>query len=108
MTADELDILNRLISIFLETAELRVKEEKDLTINFWRENVNALLTFHGKTVLQGSGPVTNAEMENKVHEIYREFDLRRKIEEARQADEEELHFLKEALALYYKRKNENR
>lgn len=107
LTADELDTLNRLVTIFLETAELRVKEEKDLTINFWRENVNALLTFHGKAVLQGSGPVTNAEMENKVQEIYREFDLRRKIEEARQTDEEELHFLEEALALYHKRKNKN-
>lgn len=104
LTADELDTLNRLVTIFLETAELRAKEEKDLTIGFWRKNVDALLTFHGKAVLQGSGPVTNAEMENKVQEIYQEFDLRRKIEEARQADAEELHFLEEALALYHKRK----
>lgn len=31
LTQDELDTLNRLVTIFLETAELRVKMRKDLT-----------------------------------------------------------------------------
>lgn len=30
----------RLVVIFLETAELNVKERKDLTMSFWKENVD--------------------------------------------------------------------
>lgn len=44
LTQDEIDTLNRLVVIFLEQAELRVKERKDLTLAFWRDNVDALLS----------------------------------------------------------------
>ena len=37
---DEIDSLNRLTILFLDSAEIRVKERKDLTLDFWRENVN--------------------------------------------------------------------
>lgn len=36
LTHDELDSLNRLVVIFLETAEFRAKNRKDLTMNFWQ------------------------------------------------------------------------
>lgn len=48
LTADEIDTLNRLVVIFLETAELNVKERKDLTMSFWKENVDRLLNFQNK------------------------------------------------------------
>ena len=44
------DSLNRLTVIFLEAAELRVKERKDLTLPFWRGNVDKLLTFNDKPI----------------------------------------------------------
>lgn len=90
---DELDTLNRLTTIFLESAELRVKERKDLTLSFWQQNVNALLTFHGKEVLAGNGTVSNQDMENRVRDIYAEFDTRRKQQDALAADEEDLRLL---------------
>ena len=37
LTQDEIDTLNRLVVIFLEQAELRVKQKKDLTLDFWRD-----------------------------------------------------------------------
>lgn len=43
LNEDEIDSLNRLTVIFLESAELRVKSKKDLTLDFWRKNVAALL-----------------------------------------------------------------
>ena len=45
---DEIDTLNRLTTLFLDTAELRVKEHKDLTLRYWRETVDGLLNFQGK------------------------------------------------------------
>ena len=92
---NEIDILNRLTMLFLESAELRVKERKDLTLDFWRNNVNGLLTYHGKDVLQGKGTVSNAEMEKIVFETYERFDTRRKQLDAVKADQEDIKMLEE-------------
>ncbi len=86
---DELDSLNRLVVVFLESAELRVKEQKDLTMGFWKENVNALLQFQGKEVLADSGRISNKEMEEKVRMVYDNFNARRKEIDAQQADAED-------------------
>lgn len=92
---EEIDKLNRLVNIFLESAELRVKERKDLSLNFWRENVNSLLTFQGEKILVGNGKVTNLEMEGHVRKVYDQFDARRKSYEAKLADLEDLKLLEE-------------
>lgn len=86
LSKDEIDTLNRLTVIFLDSAELRVKERKDLTLDFWRNNVDALLSFQNKEVLKGAGKVSNAQMEQKATEEYDLFDARRKRYEAREAD----------------------
>lgn len=98
LSEDEIDTLNRLTVIFLETAELHVKERRDLTLEFWKRNVDAILTLHGKDILADKGRVTNAEMEEKVKEIYERFNSRRKVYEARLADEEDMKLLEEAAA----------
>ena len=50
LTQDEIDTLNRLVVIFLEQAELRVKQRKDLTLDFWRENVDKMLAYNDQPV----------------------------------------------------------
>ncbi len=95
LNADEVDSLNRLTVIFLETAELRVKERKDLTTQYWRDNVDKLLTFNDKPILSTVGRVSHAQMEKKVSEIYEQFDARRKHEQAIEADAQDLHELDE-------------
>ena len=94
LTADEIDTLNRLVVIFLETAELRAKNRIDITMDFWRNNVDKILQLNDKLVLQNKGSITNALMEKQVREIYKQFDARRKAFEAQQADEEEIEELK--------------
>lgn len=86
LTEDEIDTLNRLVIIFLETAELTVKENNDLTVSFWRANVDRLLSFQNKNILQGAGTMSKAEMEAKVRDVYADFDDRRKKYDALQAD----------------------
>jgi hypothetical protein len=83
---DEIDMLNRLTVLFLDSAELRVKERKDLTLNYWRNNVDALLDFQNKDVLKGAGTISNTQMERIVDTVYAEFNQRRKLYEAQQAD----------------------
>jgi len=45
LVEDEIDTLNRLVTIFLESAELRVKNRMDITMQFWQENVDKILKF---------------------------------------------------------------
>jgi hypothetical protein len=94
LTADEIDTLNRLVVIFLETAELRAKNRIDITMDFWRENVDRILEMNDQKLLVGRGSVSNALMEKKVKEIYENFDKRRKAFEAQQVDEDDLKELK--------------
>lgn len=86
LTADEIDTLNRLVTIFLESAELRAKMRKDLTLAYWRGTVDKLLEDHGIPILAGRGSHSHDEMVRYVTDTYAEFDARRKQAEARQAD----------------------
>lgn len=91
----EIDLLNRLTTLFLDTAELRVKERKDLTLDYWRSTADGVLTFNGKDVLQGKGSISNAEMEKIADAVYEKFNSRRKAQEALEANQEDLKILEE-------------
>lgn len=86
LTADEIDTLNRLVTIFLESAELRAKMRKDLTLAYWHGTVDKLLEDHGIPILAGCGSHSHDEMVQYVTDTYAEFDARRKQAEAQQAD----------------------
>lgn len=94
LTEDEIDNLNRFVTVFLETAELRAKNRQDITIKFWKENVDKIILFNDKTVLQTKGKVSHTQMEKKVDAIFQKFDKNRKIEDAKQADNQDLEELK--------------
>lgn len=94
LTHDEIDTLNRLVVIFLESAELRAKNRMDITIDFWKENVDRILDFQDKKILTNAGSISKVQMEKQVAEIYANFDKRRKEFEALQADNEDLEELK--------------
>ena len=90
LTADEIDTLNRLVVIFLEQAELRVKQQKELTLDFWRSNVDKMLVFNDQPVLQGAGSVSRERMEQLAHERYEAFNQKRREAERLQADADDL------------------
>lgn len=90
---DEIDKLNRLVNLFLESAELRVQSKQDLTLNFWRNTVEGLLSFQGYDILDGCGSISNEDMKRRVGQVYDKFNAARKRHEALRADEEDLKFL---------------
>ena len=92
---DEIDSLNRLVDIFLTSAEERVKGRRDLTLQYWRQNVDNLLTFQEKDILEGKGSISNAEMEAIVRKVYDDFDANRKNYEAQLADAEDMKALED-------------
>ena len=86
---DEIDMLNRLTVLFLDSAELRVKERKDLTLNYWRDNVDALLNFQNKDVLKNAGSISSKQMESIVDAVYEDFNNRRKLYAINKADKDD-------------------
>jgi hypothetical protein len=95
LTTDEIDTLNRLVVIFLEQAELRVKERKDLTLDFWRGNVDKMLAFNDRPLLKGPGKVSHETMKEIAHERYEAFDGSRRAADAIAADAEDLRQIEE-------------
>ena len=92
---EEIDSLNRLVDIFLTSAEERVKGRRDLTLDYWRKNVDSLLTFQEKDILQGAGSMTNYEAEETAKQVYDVFNTKRKQLEARAADADDLKMLED-------------
>jgi hypothetical protein len=89
LTEDEIDTLNRLVVIFLETAELRTKNRQEIRMGFWQQNVEQIISSNGFTVLTHAGKVSHARMEQQIEPLFLDFDLRRKQQEAAQADSQD-------------------
>lgn len=102
LTKDEIDTLNRLTVIFLETAELRVKDRMDINLAFWRENVDRMLEFNDKEVLRDTGSISHKQMEKKVKAINETYDEKRKRAEAEEDDLNDLRLLEEQVKLVKK------
>ena len=92
---EEIDSLNRLVDIFLTSAEERVKGRRDLTLDYWRKNVDSLLTFQEKDILQGAGSITNYVAEETAKQVYDVFNTKRKQMEAQTADADDLKMLED-------------
>ena len=95
LTEDELDSLNRFVVVFLETAELRAKNRQDITMDFWRENIDRIIEFNDKEVLKNNGTISHNQMEKMVEKVYATFNEKRKEQEAIEADFQDLEELKQ-------------
>lgn len=103
LSVDELDSLNRFVVVFLETAELRAKNRQDITMEFWRENIDRIIAFNDKEVLKGHGSISNEQMKKMVESVYETFDEKRKTYEAIEADNQDLEELQQLEAKVKKR-----
>jgi len=87
LSEDELDTLNRLVVIFLETAELRAKNRQETRMSFWKENIDQIITSNGFPLLTHAGSISQEQMEQTATKLYLDFDQRRKRQEALAADQ---------------------
>ena len=89
LTEDEIDTLNRLVVIFLETAELRAKNKQETRMAFWKQNVDQIITSNGFPLLAHAGSISHEQMEERTTKLYLEFDSQRKRCEAAEADQQD-------------------
>ena len=89
LTEDEIDTLNRLVVIFLETAELRAKRQQETRMAFWRQNIDQIITSNGFPLLTHAGSISHEQMETQTGELYLRFDQARRQQEALAADQQD-------------------
>ncbi|MFY0731952.1 virulence RhuM family protein [Pseudomonas sp. NFX15] len=90
LNGEELDQLNRLVSMFLDFAELRAKQRQQIKLEDWRRYIDSFLAFNEQPLLRTAGSVSHEQMKNVAHERYETFDQKRKSAEARETDVKEL------------------
>ena len=93
LTEDEIDTLNRLVVIFLETAELRAKSKQETRMSYWKGNVDQLITSNGFPLVGATGnpagSISHEQMESTTSALYLDYERRRKQQDALEADQED-------------------
>jgi len=97
LSEDEIDTLNRMVTLFLDTAELRVKEQIPLSIDFWKQEADSVIQFSRKPLLLDKGKVSSNKAKDFAEKQYAVFDSERKKTEALQADLEDQKAIEELL-----------
>lgn len=59
LTDKELDILNRIVSMYLDYAELQAIEEKPMTMNDWVQELDYFLKMNRKDILKDAGKISH-------------------------------------------------
>jgi hypothetical protein len=94
LTEDEIDTLNRLVVIFLETAELRAKSKQETRMDFWKQNVDQIITSNGFPLLTHAGSISHEKMVQRTEKLYLDFNQQREKREAMEADRQDEEDLK--------------
>lgn len=90
LQADELEKLNRLVSMFFEFAEFRAQNKQHLKLDDWRQYADNFMAFNEQPLLNNAGRVSRQRMEQIAHDRYSSFDQHRRSAEAEEADRLEL------------------
>ncbi len=67
---DELDILNRMVTAYLEVAELQALSRKAMYMNDWSGRLDDFLTMTGNNILENAGKVSHQKALDKAHTEY--------------------------------------
>ena len=70
LTEDELNILNRMVSAYLDVAEINALDRHPMTMKDWIMELDSFLKMTRKNILTNSGSVSHEEALKKAHEEY--------------------------------------
>ena len=70
---DELDVLNRMVTAYLEVAELQALNRKPMYMNDWSGRLDDFLTMTGNNILANAGKVSHQKALDKAHTEYEKY-----------------------------------
>lgn len=78
LQADEIDILNRIVNVFLEQAELKLLRRQELLTADWQEYLGKFLRENDLPILDNPGRVSHQDAVNHAENQYLEFECKRR------------------------------
>ena len=70
LTIDELQVLNRLVSAYLDVAEINALKRKVMTMQDWIDELNSFLKMTHNDILDNKGTISHEEALKKAHNEY--------------------------------------
>jgi len=89
LNENELNVLNRIVTAYLEVAELQALNRIPMTMRDWIDRLHQFLTMTGRELLDHAGTISHAEALQKSHGEYEKFRLNQLMEPT----EVEKHFI---------------
>ena len=75
LTEEELNILNRMVSAYLDIAEINALDRHPMTMQDWINELDSFLKMTRKDILKGSGKISHEQALKKAHEEYDKYML---------------------------------
>jgi hypothetical protein len=91
LNEDELNVLNRMVTAYLELAELQALNRKPMYMKDWIERLDDFLRMTGNDILQNAGTISHARALKKANTEYEKYKEQTKNE----LSEVEKHFVKQ-------------
>ena len=103
LSREELINLNRLVTMFLDFAEDKVRMREEITMKEWIKQTNKFLDFHDRNSLQDSGSKSRRQMEDHVIREFEKFESNRKREELVSSEKEYIEDLEKVVKVLEKK-----
>ena len=72
----ELKDLNRIVTMYLDYAELQAENHNAMTMKDWVEKLNAFLQFNGKEILHNAGKISDSVAKELAYKEYNKFKVK--------------------------------
>ena len=73
LNENELNVLNRMVTAYLELAELQALNQKPMYMNDWKERLDDFLKMTGREILSHSGKITHQQAIERAKEEYEKY-----------------------------------
>ena len=87
---DEIEELNRIVTMYLDYAEDQCKKRKTISMNQWADKLDVFLEFNERDLLTHAGKLAMKVAQKLATERYETFDAKRKQAEVIAADKEDI------------------
>ncbi len=94
---DELEQLNRIVTMYLDYAEEQARRRKTISMSQWGERLDAFLKFNEHDLLNHAGKVQMAVAQQLAQEEYEKFDNHRRKSEALAVDTKDIQEIEQML-----------
>lgn len=71
----ELKDLNRIVTMYLDYAEMQAENHNAMTMNDWIEKLNAFLKFNGREILHSAGKISHEVAKELAYKEYDKFKV---------------------------------